>query len=165
MKNRNILTILLVLTIIFTIMCGSFAYFTWQASEAEKTNVTFTVEKQFSCSADGGGNITGANLVPTDSCTGDKAIKRTIKSMPQITGIELLFFILIPDIRGLCVVVPTMTFMQVLFVICLELVMQKENVRSAQSYHTLHKKLTILSKYVIISSQVEEKFHKEGKIL
>lgn len=85
--------------------------------------------------------------------------------MKHITGIELLFFIFTPDIRGLCVAVPTMTFMQALFVICLELVMQKENVRSAQSYHTLHKNLTILSKYVIISSQVEEKFHKEGEIL
>ena len=47
-------------------MGGSLAYFTWQTSEAEKTSVTFTIEKQFSCSADGGGNITGANLVPTD---------------------------------------------------------------------------------------------------
>ena len=99
MKNRNILTILLVLTIIFTIMGGSLAYFTWQTSEAEKTNVTFTVEKQFSCSADGGGNITGANLVPTDSCTGDKAIKRTIKSMPQITGTKTIYMDLWLDVN------------------------------------------------------------------
>ena len=62
MKNRNILTILLVLTIIFTIMGGSLAYFTWQTSEAEKSNVTFTVEKQFSCSADGGENISSVNI-------------------------------------------------------------------------------------------------------
>lgn len=62
MKNRNILTILLVLTIIFTIMGGSLAYYNWQTSEAEKTNVTFTVEKQFSCSADGGGNISSVNI-------------------------------------------------------------------------------------------------------
>lgn len=94
-----------------------------------------------------------------------RVMRRAMHYMKHITGIELLFFIFTPDIRGLCVVVPTMTFMQVLFVICLELVMQKENVRSAQSYHTLHKNLTILSKYVIISSQVEEKFHKEGEIL
>ena len=84
MKNKNLIIILMMLTITFTIMGGSLAYFTWQTSESQKTNVTFTVEKQFSCSVDGGGNITGANLVPTDSCTGDKAIKRTIKSMPQI---------------------------------------------------------------------------------
>ena len=56
----------MMLTITFAVMGSSLAYFTWQTSEAEKTNVTFTIEKQFSCSADGGGNITGANLVPTD---------------------------------------------------------------------------------------------------
>ena len=84
MKNRNILTILLVLTIIFTIMGGSLAYYNWQTSEAEKTFVTFTIENEFSCSADGGGNITGTNLAPTDSCTGDKAIKRTIKSCHKL---------------------------------------------------------------------------------
>ena len=43
-------------------MGGFLAYFTWQTSEAEKTNVTFTVEKQFSCSADGGGNISSVNI-------------------------------------------------------------------------------------------------------
>ena len=43
-------------------MGDSLAYFTWQTSEAEKTNVTFTVEKQFSCSADGGGNISSVNI-------------------------------------------------------------------------------------------------------
>ena len=99
MKNRNILTILLVLTIIFTIMGGSLAYFTWQTSEAQKTNVTFTVEKQFSCSADGGGNITGANFAPTDSCTGSYALKRTIKSMPQITGTKTIYMDLWLDIN------------------------------------------------------------------
>ena len=99
MNNRNILTILLVLTIIFTIMGGSLAYFTWQTSEAQKTNVTFTVEKQFSCSADGGGNITGANLVPTDSCTGSYALKRTIKSMPQITGTKTIYMDLWLDVN------------------------------------------------------------------
>lgn len=62
MKNRNILTILLVLTIIFTIMGGSLAYYNWQTSEAEKTFVTFTIENEFSCSANGGGNISSVNI-------------------------------------------------------------------------------------------------------
>ena len=62
MKNRNILTILLVLTIIFTIMGGSLAYYNWQTSEAEKTVVTFTIENEFSCSANGGGNISSVNI-------------------------------------------------------------------------------------------------------
>ena len=62
MKNRNILTILLVLTIIFTIMGGSLEYYNWQTSEAEKTFVTFTIENEFSCSTDGGGNISSVNI-------------------------------------------------------------------------------------------------------
>ena len=63
MKNRNILTILLVLTIIFTIMGGSLAYYNWQTSEAEKTVVTFTIKKEFSCSTDDGGNISSVNIL------------------------------------------------------------------------------------------------------
>ena len=62
MKNRNILTILLVLTIIFSIMGGSLAYYNWQTSESQKTVVTFIIENEFSCSADGGGNISSVNI-------------------------------------------------------------------------------------------------------
>ena len=84
MKNRNILTILLVLTIIFTIMGGSLAYYNWQTSESQKTVVTFTIENEFSCSADGGGNISSVNIAPT-TCTGSYALKRTIKAMPKLS--------------------------------------------------------------------------------
>ena len=98
MKNRNILTILLVLTIIFTIMGGSLAYFTWQTSESQKTVVTFTIENEFSCSADGGGSISSVNIAPT-TCTGSYALKRTIKSMPQITGTKTIYMDLWLDIN------------------------------------------------------------------
>ena len=84
MKNRNILTILLVLTITFTIMGGSLAYYNWQTSESQKTVVTFTIENEFSCSADGGGNISSVNIAPT-TCTGSYALKRTIKAMPKLS--------------------------------------------------------------------------------
>ena len=43
-------------------MGGSLAYFTWQTSESQKTFVTFTIEKEFSCSTDGGGNISSVNI-------------------------------------------------------------------------------------------------------
>ena len=52
----------MMLTITFAVMGGSLAYFTWQTSEAEKTNVTFTIENEFSCSANGGGNISSVNI-------------------------------------------------------------------------------------------------------
>ena len=98
MKNRNILTILLVLTIIFTIMGGSLAYFTWQTSESQKTVVTFTIENEFSCSADGGGNISSVNIAPT-TCTGSYALKRTIKAMPKLSVASPIYMDLWLDIN------------------------------------------------------------------
>ena len=98
MKNRNILTILLVLTIIFTIMGGSLAYFTWQTSESQKTVVTFTIENEFSCSADGGGNISSVNIAPT-TCTGSYALKRTIKAMPKLSVASHIYMDLWLDIN------------------------------------------------------------------
>ena len=98
MKNRNILTILLVLTIIFTIMGGSLAYFTWQTSESQKTVVTFTIENEFSCSADGGGSISSVNIAPT-TCTGSYALKRTIKAMPKLSVASSIYMDLWLDIN------------------------------------------------------------------
>lgn len=43
-------------------MGGSLAYYNWQTSEAEKTFVTFTIKKEFSCSTDDGGNISSVNI-------------------------------------------------------------------------------------------------------
>ncbi len=98
MKNRNILTILLVLTIIFTIMGGSLAYYNWQTSESQKTVVTFTIENEFSCSADGGGNISSVNIAPT-TCTGSYALKRTIKAMPKLSVASHIYMDLWLDIN------------------------------------------------------------------
>mgnify|MGYP004473160709 FL=1 len=98
MKNRNILTILLVLTITFTIMGGSLAYYNWQTSESQKTVVTFTIENEFSCSADGGGNISSVNIAPT-TCTGSYALKRTIKAMPKLSVASHIYMDLWLDIN------------------------------------------------------------------
>ena len=43
-------------------MGGSLAYYNWQTSESQKTVVTFIIENEFSCSADGGGNISSVNI-------------------------------------------------------------------------------------------------------
>ena len=89
-KNKKIILVLVILTVIFTIIGGSLAYFSWISSEAQKTNIVFTVERTFSCAADGGGNITSndAILVPTkvNNNTTANYIKREIKVMPTING-------------------------------------------------------------------------------
>ena len=84
MKNRKIITIFLILTIIFTLSGGTLAYFSWRS--ASNTAVTFTVEPSFSCAADGGGNITSSQvMLAPSSCTNSTyAIKRTVKVMPTV---------------------------------------------------------------------------------
>lgn len=43
-----------------TLISGTLAYYIWQSSDEQKTNVVFSVEKfaNYSCSADGGGKTT-----------------------------------------------------------------------------------------------------------
>ena len=87
-KNKKIILILGILTVIFTIIGGSLAYFSWISSDAQKTNIVFTVERTFSCAADGGGSITNnsAIIVPTlvNSSTSANYIKREVKVTPTI---------------------------------------------------------------------------------
>ena len=80
MKDKRIIAIFIVLAVVFAILGGSLAYWSWQSTNAQKTNVTFTVGSTFSCSATGGGNITNTNyFVPTDCTNSTYAIKRTVK--------------------------------------------------------------------------------------
>ena len=69
MENKKIVIILLIFTLIATLMGGTFAYLSWQANNSDRTLVTFTTTKAFSCSANGGGNINTNNVtfVPIDS--------------------------------------------------------------------------------------------------
>ena len=87
-KNKKIILVLAILTVIFTIIGGSLAYFSWISSEAQRTNIVFTVERTFSCAADGGGSITNnsAIIVPTlvNSNTTGNYIKREVKVTPTI---------------------------------------------------------------------------------
>ena len=84
MKNRKIITIFLILTIIFTLSGGTLAYLNWRS--ASNTAVTFTVEAGFSCAADGEGDITSSQvMLAPSSCTNSTyAIKRTVKVMPTV---------------------------------------------------------------------------------
>ena len=87
-KNKRIITVLMILTIVFTVMGGTFAYWSWSTNTSQKTNITFSITSDFSCSADGGGDITSSdvNLVPTvvsDKTTANY-IKREVKVTPTI---------------------------------------------------------------------------------
>ena len=90
-KKKKIVGVLITLTIIFTVMGSTFAYLSWSSSEEQKTQVTFTKEAGYSCSANGGGNITEGDVViaPTDCTTGKHVIKREITVNPSITDINM----------------------------------------------------------------------------
>ena len=81
-QELKVFTIILVVaTIVITLMGGTLAYWNWQSTSAQNTNVTFTVASNFSCSADGGGNITNNDvmIVPATCTNSAHAIKRQVK--------------------------------------------------------------------------------------
>ena len=88
-KKKKIVGVLITLTIIFTVMGSTFAYLSWSSSEEQKTQVTFTKEAGFSCSVNGGGNITTGDVILMPTVVNDSTtsyyIKRTITVNPTIT--------------------------------------------------------------------------------
>ena len=100
MKNKNLIIILIMLTITFTIIGGSLAYYNWQTSESQKTELTFTIDKKMSCSADIGGTISSndTHLMP-DSCTGTHAIKRTLTTKTQTINNNSIYMDLWLDVN------------------------------------------------------------------
>jgi len=75
-RNKFILSIVAVLLLILVIAGGTFAW--WQWTSTTNTAVTFTIAGG-KLTIDGGGNITGQKLVPTDQCDHETyAIMRTV---------------------------------------------------------------------------------------
>ena len=72
-------------------MGGTLSYLKWQTSEAQKTNVTFKVTPTFSCAADGGGNITSADvsLAPASCTNSTYAIKRRVTVKPTTNNTDI----------------------------------------------------------------------------
>ena len=105
-KNKRIIIIVSITILILSIVGGTLAYWSWRTTDAQKTNITFTITSDFSCSADGGGDITSGsiNLVPTvvSSTTTGNYIKREIKVTPTIntTG-KIVYMDLWLDIKTL----------------------------------------------------------------
>ena len=104
-KNKKIIITLSVLTVIFTVIGASFAYLTWQTTENQKTNIVFTVSKDFSCAADGGGNIEPGDvlIVPTEVTEENSPyyIKREVTVTPTITVGGSIYMDLWLDINNL----------------------------------------------------------------
>lgn len=95
-NNKKIIIVITILVVILSIAGGTFAYFRWQTNTAQKTLVTFTAERGFTCSADGGGNITqnDVTLIPTEvnASTTDNYIKRLIKTNINKTDSNMVVY-------------------------------------------------------------------------
>ena len=88
-KQKLILVGLITGTITALLIGFTFAYWTWESTSGQRTAVSFTIGNGFSCSADGGGNITSSDvqLMPTECTDTTHAIKRTVKvSTTQSSG-------------------------------------------------------------------------------
>lgn len=93
MKNKKlIISIITVILIIIAVIGGTYAYWYWQTTKEENTSfylVVPTPSDLFSCTVDGGGNISSneKTLVPTvvNSYTTENYIKRAIKVNPTIS--------------------------------------------------------------------------------
>ncbi|MBR7041866.1 MAG: BspA family leucine-rich repeat surface protein [Bacilli bacterium] len=87
--NKYIIPSLIAVGIIMVVIGSTFAYWNWQSTSAQKTAVSFTVGSTFSCSADGGGNITANNyFAPTDCDNSTYAVKRevVVNTTSQVTN-------------------------------------------------------------------------------
>ena len=85
--NRNVLMLVFGVVLTVALISGStFAYWEWWSNESEQTAVTFTATEDFSCSADGGGNITSSDviLIPSSCTDSEYAIKREVTVMPSL---------------------------------------------------------------------------------
>ena len=69
MNHKKVITIFIILGIIFTVLGGTLAYWSWSSQSNQSTAVTFTVTAGMSCSADGGGNITNEVRLAPAKCT------------------------------------------------------------------------------------------------
>ena len=86
--NKYLIPIMLIVGVIIWIMGGTLAYWNWQSSTGQKTEVTFTVGSDFSCGINGGGSITTRDrrLVPTDCTNSTYAIKKEVTTSITNTG-------------------------------------------------------------------------------
>ena len=91
MNKNTLLIIFIVIGGVILLTGSTYAYLSWTSSSEQNTTVTFTKEAGYSCSANGGGNITEGDVViaPTDCTTGKHVIKREITVNPSITDINM----------------------------------------------------------------------------
>ena len=82
-KKWILMSIIFLFVVIFS--GGTLALWQWLTTDSQKTEVVFTLTQDFSCSVDGGGNITHDEvfMAPT-TCTSEHSIKRVVTAKADI---------------------------------------------------------------------------------
>lgn len=86
MKNKKYIYIILIFMGFLLVAGGTYSLWVWRSTDAQKTAVTFTITAGFTCSADGGGNISSndVKLAPAKCTDSQYAIKRTVTTNATI---------------------------------------------------------------------------------
>ena len=87
-KNKKIITLIIIFSIIIALLGSTFAYLSWRSSTDQETVIDFSIGGNFSCAANGGGNLDegDATLLPTyvNEESSANYIKREVKITPTI---------------------------------------------------------------------------------
>ena len=84
---RRIYIILGIFLLVSVFVGGTLGFYQWVTSSSQRTNVVFTTEQDYSCAADGGGDIVSGTLMPVSSCLNSEyAIQREITVTPTINS-------------------------------------------------------------------------------
>ena len=87
-KRNKILVLLMVFGVVITLLGSTFAYLSWRSSTDQETVIDFSIGGNFSCAANGGGNLDegDATLLPTyvNEESSANYIKREVKITPTI---------------------------------------------------------------------------------
>ena len=87
-RNKRIITLIIIFSIIIALLGSTFAYLSWRSSTDQETVIDFSIGGDFSCAANGGGNLDegDATLLPTyvNEESSANYIKREVKITPTI---------------------------------------------------------------------------------
>ena len=90
-KRRVLLSVIFSFVLVF--IGGTYAYWSWKGTEAQKTSIKFTTTAEFSCSVDGDGTLelTSSDVVMApSSCTNSKhVIKKEINAKAELYDSDL----------------------------------------------------------------------------
>ena len=91
-RNKKMLLFLIGGVIALVLLGGTFAYWSWRLDVSQRTTITLTYDKGFSCTADGGGDITSQDkqLIPASCTNTNYAIQRTVTVTPQLTSVDAI---------------------------------------------------------------------------